>query len=238
MCILIRQKTILIIGGTDSSGGAGLARDVAVATELGLGTKPVVTAVTAQHDHAVTQLEMMSPALVAAQISAAFEDQSPNAVKIGMLGNAALVETVGEVLAGCKVPIVLDPVIATSSGGRLISEDGVNLLKETLLPQVDLVTPNIAEAEILGSAELKTICKAILFKGGHGDGDRLLDRLWHGGREVCFEAERQPFTPRGTGCSLATAIACRLANGFALDVAIGQAHQYVQDWISRLQPVP
>lgn len=231
-------KNILLIGGTDSSGGAGLTRDVAVATELGLGTKPVVTAVTAQHDHAVTQLETMSPTLVVAQISAAFEDQSPNAVKIGMLGNAALVDAVAGALAGRNVPILLDPVIASSSGARLLSDEGVDLLKETLLPQVDLVTPNKPEAEILGSSELKTLCNAILFKGGHGDGDRLLDRLWHVGHEVRFEVDRQPFTPRGTGCSLGTAIACRMAHGFALEEAVGQAHLYVQDWISRQQPAP
>ncbi len=233
--MLNQRKTILIIGGTDSSGGAGLVRDVAVATALGFGVKPVVTAVTAQSNRAVRQAELMPPELVAAQIRAAFEDQPPKAVKIGMLGNAALVEAVATLLEEYDVPMVLDPVIAASSGARLLSDDGVKILKEKLLPRVDLVTPNLPEAEILGGAELKTICAAIFLKGGHGEGDKLLDRFWYDGGEVCFEAQRQSFTPRGTGCSLATAIACRLAQGFALDEAVGRAHFYVQDWISQLQ---
>lgn len=233
--MLNQRKTILVIGGIDSSGGAGLARDVAVATEMGLGVKPVVTAVTAQSNCKVRHVEMMSPDLVRAQIDAAFEDQPPDAVKIGMLGAAALVEAAADSLAAYPVPKVLDPVIAASSGARLLSADGVVLLKEKLVQQVDVVTPNLPEAEILGLGELQSSCRAVLLKGGHSDGDQLLDRLWYKGRETRFEAKRHTFTPRGTGCSLATAVACGLAQGLALEMAVGQAHLYLQDWISRLQ---
>ncbi|TDQ67144.1 hydroxymethylpyrimidine/phosphomethylpyrimidine kinase [Maritalea mobilis] len=232
---MLKSRSILVIAGTDSSGGAGLSRDIAVATELGFAVKPVVTAVTAQSNNVVRRVELMDADLVKAQIEAAFADDAPAAVKIGMLGDSAVVEAVADAFNGCDVPIVLDPVIAASSGARLLSDKGITAMKERLLPLVALVTPNLPEAKILEPQSLHDLCGAVLLKGGHGDGNVLRDVLRDGPREVVFTAQKQAFTPRGTGCTLSAAISCGLAEGLALDAAVWQAHQFVQNWISRLQ---
>jgi hydroxymethylpyrimidine/phosphomethylpyrimidine kinase len=225
----------LAIAGTDSSGGAGLSRDIAVAAELGFAVKPVVTAVTAQSNEAVRRVELVDADLVKAQIEAAFADDAPAAVKIGMLGDAAVVEAVVDALSGCELPIVLDPVLAASSGERLLSDKGISAMKERLLPLVALVTPNLPEAEILEPQSLHDLCGAVLLKGGHGQGDVLKDVLTQGQCETVFTAQKQAFTPRGTGCTLSTAIAFGLADGLALDAAVQQAHRFVQHWIRGLQ---
>lgn len=232
---MLKTRSILVIAGTDSSGGAGLSRDIAVAAELGFALKPVVTAVTAQSNEAVRRVELVDADLVKAQIAAALEDDAPTAVKIGMLGDATVVRAVTDALQGRDLPIVLDPVIASSSGAQLLSDDGIAALKESLLPLVTLVTPNLPEAEILGGKRLHNSCRAVLLKGGHGEGDVLRDVLTDGQRETVFKAQKQAFTPRGTGCTLSTAITCGLANGLALEAAVRQAHHYVQNWINGLQ---
>jgi hydroxymethylpyrimidine/phosphomethylpyrimidine kinase len=232
---MLKPHSILVIAGTDSSGGAGLSRDMAVATELGFAVKPVVTAVTAQSNDAVRRVELIDADLVKAQIAAALEDDAPAAVKIGMLGDEAVVEAVADALKGCDVSIVLDPVIASSSGAQLLSDDGIAALKERLLPLVTLVTPNLPEAEILEPQSLHDLCGAVLLKGGHGQGDVLKDVLTQGQCETVFTAKKQAFTPRGTGCTLSTAIACGLADGLALEAAVRRAHRFVQNWIRGLQ---
>ncbi|WP_036221794.1 bifunctional hydroxymethylpyrimidine kinase/phosphomethylpyrimidine kinase [Maritalea myrionectae] len=232
---MLKPHSILVIAGTDSSGGAGLSRDVAVATELGFAVKPAVTAVTVQSNAAVRRVELIEADLVKAQIAAALEDDAPAAVKIGMLGDGAVVGAVADALQGRDLPIVLDPVIASSSGAQLLSDDGIVAMKERLLPLVTLVTPNLPEAEILGVERLHNSCRAVLLKGGHGEGDVLRDVLMLSQCETVFTAQTQAFTPRGTGCTLSTAIACGLADGLALAAAIRQAHHYVQNWISGLQ---
>ncbi|MCF4099235.1 bifunctional hydroxymethylpyrimidine kinase/phosphomethylpyrimidine kinase [Maritalea mediterranea] len=232
---MLRTRSILVIAGTDSSGGAGLSRDIVVATELGFAVKPVVTAVTAQSNDAVRRVELVAADLVKAQIEAAFADDAPPAVKIGMLGDGAVVRAVADALQGCDLPIVLDPVLAASSGAQLLSDDGIAAMKERLLPWVTLVTPNLPESEILGVERLHNSCRAVLLKGGHGEGDVLRDVLTQGRSETVFSAQKQAFTPRGTGCTLSTAIACGLADGLALEAAVRQAHHYVQSWITGLQ---
>lgn len=232
---MLKTHSILVIAGTDSSGGAGLSRDVAVATELGFAVKPAVTAVTAQSNDAVRRVELVEADLVKTQIAAALEDDAPAAVKIGMLGDAAVVRAVADALQGRDLPIVLDPVIASSSGAQLLSDEGIAALKESLLPLVTLVTPNLPEAEILGVERLHNSYRAVLLKGGHGEGDVLRDVLTDGQCETVFTGQKQAFTPRGTGCTLSTAIACGLADGLSLEAAVRQAHHYVQNWISGLQ---
>jgi hydroxymethylpyrimidine/phosphomethylpyrimidine kinase len=232
---MLKTCSILVIAGTDSSGGAGLSRDIAVAAQLGFAVKPVVTAVTAQSNDAVRRVELVDADLVKAQIEAAFEDDGPAAVKIGVLGDEAVVRAVADALKGCELPIVLDPVLAASSGAQLLSDKGIAAMKERLLPLVTLVTPNLPEAEILGIEQLANLCRAVLLKGGHGEGDVLRDVLTQGQSETVFTAQKQAFAPRGTGCTLSTAIACGLADGLALEVAVRQAHRYVQNWISGLQ---
>lgn len=234
---MLKARRILVIAGTDSSGGAGLSRDVAVAAELGFAVKPVVTAVTAQSDHDVRQVQLIETQLVQAQIAAALAHDPPAAVKIGMLGDAAVVKAVADGLTHCDAPIVLDPVLAASSGGSLLSYDGISMMIERLLPLVTLVTPNGPEAAILGATKLQRLSQAVLLKGGHGEGDVARDVLTCGQAEWVFSAKKQAFTPRGTGCSLSTAIACGLAAGNVLDAAVRQGHQFVQNWIIEQQAV-
>lgn len=144
------RPAVLVIAGSDSSGGAGLARDVRTLADFGADALCVVTAVTAQSDRRVWAVQHMSPAVIRAQIEAAFETREPGAVKLGMLGSRATVEAVAEGLRGhIAVPWVLDPVLAASSGGMLLDAEGLATMKERLLPHAALVTPNIPEAAAL-----------------------------------------------------------------------------------------
>ncbi|NVK15444.1 MAG: hydroxymethylpyrimidine/phosphomethylpyrimidine kinase [Rhodobacteraceae bacterium] len=231
---------ILAIGGTDSSGGAGLTRDTAMAAELGATVRPVATAITVQTDAAVLSVHPCPPQTVADQIRAALATApAPGAVKIGMLGSAAAAEAV-EAALPAGLPIVLDPVLKASSGGTLMDADGFG----ALLRRAALVTPNLAELEVLAgtggpldaqaAALLAQGAQAVLVKGGHGTGAESTDLLFMPDGSVrLFAAQRLPASKRGTGCSLATAIACHLAQGADLDGACGQAKRAVHSWLRR-----
>jgi hydroxymethylpyrimidine/phosphomethylpyrimidine kinase len=231
---------VLMIGGIDSSGGAGLLRDCATAAAFGVEARVAVTAVTAQTDGAVLAAEMCSPTTLAAQINAAFAQGHVGAVKIGMLGTAEAVRTVAETLdAYMPRPLVLDPVIASSSGKRLLDEAGVRELLEKLLPQVTLITPNLPElshfAAVLQVPEVAVAGRlldlgagAVLVKGGHAEGNMVEDRLLTAEFSECFRAPRLPGSLRGTGCSLAAAVACSLAEGLSLSEACKRAQSHVR----------
>ncbi|MDC0657359.1 hydroxymethylpyrimidine/phosphomethylpyrimidine kinase [Leisingera sp. SS27] len=231
---------ILAIGGTDSSGGAGLTRDTAMAAELGVTVRPVVTAVTVQTDEAVLGIHPCPPEGVADQLSAALATApAPGAVKIGMLGSAAAAEAV-EAALPAGLPIVLDPVLKASSGGSLMDAGGFG----ALLHRAALITPNLAELEVLAgfdgpletqaTALLGQGVQAVLVKGGHGTGTESTDVLFTPqGAVRGYSAQRLPASKRGTGCSLATAIACLLAQGADLDGACGQAKRAVHRWLRR-----
>ncbi|WAP67347.1 bifunctional hydroxymethylpyrimidine kinase/phosphomethylpyrimidine kinase [Jiella pelagia] len=234
------RPAILVVAGTDSSGGAGLAADIRTAAAHDVNVRLAVTAVTAQTDGKVGRIEAMPPALVAEQIAMALEDVS--AVKIGMLGTEPIVAAVADGLAGFGGTIVLDPVIAASSGGLLLCEDGLATMTERLLPTTALVTPNLPELDILSArlgvpagadtdrkahALLDAGAGAVLVKGGHGEG-RAVDILYRTGRPpLRFASPRIAATLRGTGCALATAIACRLASGDTLEGACEKAKAFV-----------
>ncbi len=226
---------VLFIGGTDSSGGAGLARDIATAAQMGAEACLAVTAVTAQTDEAVSAVRLMYPADVAQQIKAAGEVA---AIKIGMLGNAEVASAVAEVLP--SVPLVVDPVLASSSGTALLDENGVNTLIEQLLPRTTLLTPNLPELGMLADrlcitenaeegervrALIKCGCGAVLVKGGHAeDADFCEDRLYLPcGELTLFRSPRFGFPLRGTGCQLASTIAVGLAKGTDLGTAVEDA---------------
>lgn len=230
---------VLFIGGTDSSGGAGLARDIATAAQLGAEACLAVTAVTAQTDEAVHAVRLMDPADVALQVKAAGE---VGAVKIGILGSAEVASAVAEVLP--SVPLVLDPVLASSSGAALLEEKGVDTLIAELLPRTTLLTPNLPEFEMLaarlGIAEyaeegervralIRCGCGAVLVKGGHAeDADFCEDRLYLPSGELTrFRGPRFGFPLRGTGCQLASAIAVGLAKGVDLGTAVEDARASV-----------
>lgn len=238
------RPAVLVIAGTDSSGGAGLARDVKVLDELSVDALCAVTAVTAQSNRRVMRVHHLPAELVRAQIDAAFETQRPSAVKIGMLGTAATVEAVAEGLRGYEtIPTVLDPVLAASSGGVLLDPLGRETMKRMLLPRAALVTPNVIEAAVLlaeePAADERALCaqaqrllalgaRAVLLKGGHTSGDEAIDWLAMPGCEPeRIASPRIRVSLRGTGCALASAIAAHLASGASLREACRRAKDYV-----------
>jgi hydroxymethylpyrimidine/phosphomethylpyrimidine kinase len=238
---------VLIIAATDSSGGAGLTRDVQTLTAWSIEASCAVTAVTVQTDHEVRTTHALPADLISAQIRAALADHTVRAIKIGMLATAQCVQAVCASLPSRDlVPIVLDPVLVASSGGRLLDEEGVERLRRELLPRVSLITPNVTEAAALlgqGSAEgepalLRQMqalhalgAAAVLIKGGHETGapsDVVIDRLLQGGGQVRrLRAPRVMAQRRGTGCSLASAIAAQLAHGVSVLQACEAAQAYI-----------
>jgi len=244
-----------VIAATDSSGGAGLTRDVRVLSDFSIDALCVVTAVTAQSDKKVTAVHHVPPDVIRAQIAAALATRQVGAIKIGMLGNRATVEAVVEGLtAGGAVPgvtpIVVDPVLVSSSGGVLLDAGGQATLTKALFPLATLVTPNVPEAAALLGEELATDeaglvrqglrllgfgSRAILLKGGHTQGKDAVDLLISGDRTVeRIASQRVPGTSRGTGCALASAIAAGLAVGKPLNEACHAAKNYV---LGMLTPV-
>ena len=237
------MSAVLIIGGTDSSGGAGLARDLRTLTELDTVALCAVTAVTAQSDEGLRACEVMPAELVRAQIEAAFATRAVGAVKIGMLANAATVRAVADALAPHpEVPLVLDPVLRSTSGAQLLEEGGRAVLMERLLGRAALLTPNLAEAATLLHCPVATTetqaleqarqllargARAVLLKGGHANGPESVDLLLWQERAERLSAPRIAATLRGTGCALASAIAVYLAQGIALSAACARAKDYV-----------
>ena len=243
--------TVLVIGGSDSSGGAGLVRDVQVLTQFEVRARCVVTAVTAQTDRKVAAIQYISPEIVRQQIWAALSDGGIDAVKIGMLGTRATIEAVVETLPSPdEIPIVLDPVFASSSGGRLLEESGLSVLRDRLIPQVTIVTPNLLESAILLSDDPATdvsmmigqaqrlLClgsRAVLLKGGHATGVEAVDVLSTAANlaPVLFRGPRVNAVLRGTGCALSSAIAASLAAGVPLAAACERAKAYVLSALQR-----
>jgi hydroxymethylpyrimidine/phosphomethylpyrimidine kinase len=183
---------------------------------------------------------------VRAQIDAALNDIGADAIKIGMLGNGQIAAAVADALEGSDFPLVLDTVLLSSSGMALLDEEGITVLKKRLLRRAALVTPNLPEAEVLTGIYPKSEHRLrnaamvfkmlgtsdVLIKGGHGEGEVLHDVLWSGGEFVSLDAPRQDTRhTHGTGCTMATAIACGLAQGMGLKDAVIRAHAYVQEAI-------
>jgi hydroxymethylpyrimidine/phosphomethylpyrimidine kinase len=239
-------RRLLVIAGSDSSGGAGLQADLKTAQAFGVYAQTAVTAVTVQDTHKVHSVNPVSAAIVRAQISAALNDIGADAIKIGMLGNGEIAAAVAEALEGSDIPLVLDTVLLSSSGAPLLDEAGIAVLKKYLIRRSLLVTPNLPEAEALTGIIPKSErrlrnaamvfqmlgARNVLFKGGHGEEDVVRDVLWSGREFISFEAPRQSTRhTHGTGCTLATAIACGLAQKLPLKDAVSRAHAYVQEAI-------
>lgn len=238
-------KRLLVIAGSDSGGGAGIQADIKTACAFGVYAMTAVTAVTAQNTKAVTAIYPVPAAIVAAQVEACLKDIGADAIKIGMLGSAATVKAVAAAIAKAArtIPVVLDPVMVSTSGKRLLSESAVTALKKELLPLAALVTPNIPEARSLvglrGTARkdaeaaarrlMAMGAKAALVKGGHATRATVDDVLvWQGGMDVFAFPRIQTRHTHGTGCTYATAIACGLAQGLSLPLAVGRAREFVQ----------
>jgi len=236
------MRTALSIAGSDSSGGAGIQADLKTMTMNGVFAMSAVTALTAQNTTGVTGIMEVSPQFLQMQIDAVFEDIRPDAVKIGMVSSSGLIETIAQRLEFYGAEnIVLDPVMVSTSGSKLISDDAVETLKKKLLPFVSVVTPNIPEAEVLSGIEIKneddmiTAAKiiseeyncAVLCKGGHSINDAN-DLLYAEDRYEWFRGKRinNPNT-HGTGCTLSSAIAANMAKGLGLEESVRAAKDYI-----------
>ncbi|WP_244478782.1 MULTISPECIES: hydroxymethylpyrimidine/phosphomethylpyrimidine kinase [unclassified Mesorhizobium] len=239
-------KHVLIVAGSDASGGAGIARDIETVSAFGLRACLAVTAITVQTHREVGAVELVQPDLVAAQMRAALEANEVAAIKLGMLGTAAIIDAVTAVLDDHPtLAVVLDPVLATTSGRLLLDATGRTALKGQLLPLCRLVTPNLPELALLTQSEpagneAETIhqagllvdqgARAVLVKGGHGTGDTSTDILVERGiSPVSFDAPRIDAEMRGTGCMLASAIAANIALGRSLEESVSRSKAYVLD---------
>ena len=236
---------VLTIAGSDSGGGAGIQADLKTFSALRCYGLSVVTAITAQNTREVSAIHALPAAFVAAQLEAVFSDIEIDAVKIGMLGAAPVIEAVAAALERWRPPfVVLDPVMVAKSGAALLPPDSVDALRSRLLPLATLVTPNLPEAGVLldgpaptdedgmidAAGRLRALgARAVLVKGGHGAGDSVLDLLEDGQGILPLEAPRIATTStHGTGCTLASAIAAELAKGRELRDAVRLARDYLQ----------
>jgi hydroxymethylpyrimidine/phosphomethylpyrimidine kinase len=245
----LRPPTVVSIASSDSGGGAGIQADLLTFAAHGVHGATVIVAGTAQNTRGVRAVEPFPARFVAAQIDAVFEDLRPRAVKIGMLFDAARVRTVARGLDRHRARnVVLDPVMVSTSGARLLSRSGVDVLRRELLPRCDLVTPNRPEAEALARMRIRSDsdrrlaagvladlgARAVLLKGGHGRGAVSRDLLFDGRFFTEFSAPRlRTRATHGTGCVLSAAIASELALGRGLEDAILRAIAYLRAGLSR-----
>ncbi len=235
---------ILSIAGSDPSGGAGVQADIKAISARGGYAMAALTALTSQNTRGVRAVELVRPETVAAQIDAIRADIRIDAVKIGMLGSAGIVEAVAAALAGLAAPVVLDPVMVAKGGDRLLASEAVSALRDRLLPMAFVVTPNLPEAaDLLGEAEatdpeamagqaqrLRSLGpEAVLIKGGHLGGGGSPDLLVDAGGARRFDGPRHATAnTHGTGCSLSAALACELGHGRPLAEAVARA----KSWLS------
>jgi hydroxymethylpyrimidine/phosphomethylpyrimidine kinase len=237
-----RTASVLTIAGSDSGGGAGIQADLKTFAAHGLHGLSAIAALTAQNTQGVSAVHVPPPAFLRAQVDACFADFRIAAVKLGMLANARVINAVADALEEHDPAfVVLDPVMVASSGARLLEEDALDALRRRLLPLATVVTPNIPEAELLlghaiadgDAAEAALVellelgAPAVMLKGGHLPGRRLIDRLDDGWQLHEFEHPRLKVEGHGTGCTLASAIAAQLALGLPLPEACAQAADYV-----------
>jgi hydroxymethylpyrimidine/phosphomethylpyrimidine kinase len=246
------MRTALTIAGSDSSGRAGIQADLRTFAAIGVRGATAITAITAQHANGVSALVPLEADLVTAQIEAVAADAQGDsadgagihATKIGMLANAAIAEAVVAAIEELELPlVVLDPVLATSGGTRLLDADGVQVLLTELLPRALVITPNIPEAEALGGKRIASLddvreaarrlhgmgARNVIVKGGHAAGADVVDVLFDGRQfhEARIARAMRPGAVRGTGCSFASAVAAFLALGRPLPDAARLAQQHV-----------
>jgi hydroxymethylpyrimidine/phosphomethylpyrimidine kinase len=232
---------VLTIAGSDSGGGAGIQADLKTMLALGVHGMSVITAVTAQNSIGVQGYWELPIEAVKAQFTSVVGDIGVQAVKTGMIASVVLADLVSELLIGISAPLVVDPVCASKHGDPLLSPDTVAAIKERLLPQATVVTPNVYETALLtgvkvrSEADLRVAAEAllalgprwVLVKGGHLEGDAT-DLLYDGDREVLLRAPRYDNRhTHGTGCTLASAIAARLALGDEVPAAVAAGKDYV-----------
>ncbi|WP_144096713.1 bifunctional hydroxymethylpyrimidine kinase/phosphomethylpyrimidine kinase [Croceicoccus sediminis] len=221
---------ILVIAGSDSSGGAGIQADIKTITMLGGYAMTAITAITAQNTTGVQAVEVLSPELVAAQAQSCIDDIGVDAVKIGMLGSPAIAHAVADLLESVDAPIVFDPVMVATSGSVLADAETIAGF-ERLMTMATLTTPNVPETDALGGIE--GLCArgvTFLAKGGDAPGEVVTDRLYRPGEDKLEWSAPRIDTQHthGTGCTMASAIATGLGSGLGLVPAIEQARAFVR----------
>jgi hydroxymethylpyrimidine/phosphomethylpyrimidine kinase len=240
------QPRVLIIAGSDCSGGAGIQADIKTVSTLGGYAATAITAVTVQNTLGVTGVHTIPPKTITDQIEAVLSDIGADAIKIGMLGDVATIKAVAKALKSVvgDIPIVVDPVMVAKGGAKLLAKSAVSALKVNLMPLATLLTPNIPEAEVLTAKKIKSVedmveaanhlltmgPKAVLVKGGHLVGDELTDVLVEQGNDeqYLFQSNRIDTTDtHGTGCTMASAIATFIASDTSMVEAIDLAQNYV-----------
>ena len=243
-------RAVLSIAGSDSSGGAGIQADLKTFSSLGVYGATAITAITAQNTLGVHAQLAISPEMVHSQIVAVVEDIAPSVIKIGMLANKDVATAVADALSRYNIPTILDPVMVSSSGHRLLAVDAQEVVKERLLPLSTLVTPNIPEMEALTAMPLTNVDEkllaakyllslgagAVLLKGGHEEGDTKCDILYQlgaNGIEITHFSTATIATKNihGTGCTLSSAIAAYMARGLSLEDAVREAKTYIYEAI-------
>ena len=236
------MKTVLTIAGSDSSGGAGIQADLKTMTMNGVFGMSAVTALTAQNTCGVSSILTVSPEFLGQELDAVFSDIRPDAVKIGMVSDGTLIRVIADRLTHYEAEhIVLDPVMAATSGAKLMEEKAVETLTHLLIPLAEVITPNIPEAEVLSGLTIRTEADmraaaasiaetfgcSVLLKGGHSHNDAN-DLLYERGTAAWFRGRRiDTHNTHGTGCTLSSAIAANLAKGFDLHESVCRAKEYV-----------
>lgn len=237
---------ILLLGGLDPSGGAGITLDAAVVSVLGGVPLPIAVVLTAQGLRGFVAAAPVAATFVSEQVAAVQADGPIDCVKIGYLGSATVAAFVAELLTTLpgSAKVVVDPVLGATAGGMASNADLIAAYRELLLPRATLVTPNTPELELLGGGDAQALLAlgvgAVLHKGGHGEGASSIDALWsadRGDAPMRFERPRHDCGPvRGTGCALASAIACQLAVDDSLPAACRQAGDWLGAKLARITP--
>jgi len=236
---------VLIIAGSDSGGGAGIQADIKAVTALNGFAMTAITALTAQNTLGVHGIFPVSLEFIRQQISVVVSDLGCDAVKTGMLATSEVIDCVADSLDvyAKDVPLIVDPVMVAKGGAPLLQVEAIDSMKRVMLPRAALITPNLPEAEALTGQEIKTEAdmvdaakrlldmgpKAVLLKGGHLEGDRLVDILLSHDETAHFTCPRvHTQHTHGTGCTLASAVACGVAQGLSMYDAVDRARNYVQ----------
>ncbi|GAC16545.1 hydroxymethylpyrimidine/phosphomethylpyrimidine kinase [Aliiglaciecola lipolytica E3] len=246
-----KPSIALTIAGSDSGGGAGIQADLKAFSANGVYGASVITAVTAQNTQSLTHVHAIPIDVVKAQISAVLDDLDVHAIKIGMLFSSDLIAAVSDALKGYRGQIVLDPVMISKTGNALLQEEAVDALKELLIPQADLLTPNYPEAMVLlglspdtdleecklsaFATELLALgSKHVLLKGGHGTGDTCTDVLVGNNSQLPTTLSAPRISTKnthGTGCTYSSSIAAWLAKGATVKKAVEESHAYLHQAI-------